>query len=168
MEQLIQLAPRFCWFFPVLGCFSMDSSAENSLRTILFGEMGRLVPERRWPSLHSLSLSVLFVALRAEPEEHIVYLFDWFDVPAGSAKMASAHPGAMRIDTLSVTMMLVVTGVGSLIHMYAVGYMHGDEDFSRFFAYLNLFFCFHADSGQRQRYLVLFVGWGRRWSVHSS
>ncbi|MYD39494.1 MAG: NADH-quinone oxidoreductase subunit L, partial [Chloroflexi bacterium] len=48
----------------------------------------------------------------------------------------------LRVDSLSVTMMLVVTGVGSLIHLYARGYMHGDKAYPRFFAYLNMFLAF--------------------------
>jgi NADH-quinone oxidoreductase subunit L len=43
------------------------------------------------------------------------------------------------VDPLSAVMLLVVTGVGSLIHIYSISYMHEDEGFSRFFAYLNLF-----------------------------
>ena len=68
-------------------------------------------------------------------------------------------PWAIQVDTLSVTMMLVVTGVGSLIHIYAIGYMHGDQDFSRFFAYLNLFLFFMLILVSGNNYLMLFVGW---------
>jgi NADH-quinone oxidoreductase subunit L len=65
----------------------------------------------------------------------------------------------MRVDTLSVTMMLVVTGVGSLIHLYAVGYMHGDPRFHRFFAYLNMFLSFMLVLVTGNNFLMLFVGW---------
>ena len=44
-----------------------------------------------------------------------------------------------QADPLSITWILLVTGVGTLIHLYSIGYMHGDPLFSRFFAYLNLF-----------------------------
>ncbi|MCP6768856.1 NADH-quinone oxidoreductase subunit L, partial [Klebsiella pneumoniae] len=56
-------------------------------------------------------------------------------------------------------MMLVVTGVGSLIHLYAIGYMHGDERFSRFFAYLNLFLTFMLILVTGNNFLMMFVGW---------
>jgi NADH-quinone oxidoreductase subunit L len=56
-------------------------------------------------------------------------------------------------------MMLVVTGVGSLIHIYAIGYMHGDPNFSRFFTYLNLFLFFMLILVTGNNYLMLFVGW---------
>lgn len=68
-------------------------------------------------------------------------------------------PWQMRVDSLSVTMMLVVTGVGSLIHLYARGYMHGDKWFYRFFAYLNMFLAFMLILVTANNFLMLFVGW---------
>jgi NADH-quinone oxidoreductase subunit L len=84
----------------------------------------------------------------------IVPLWDWF------AFIGDFYvPWAMQIDTLSVTMMAVVTGVGALIHIYAIGYMHGDPGFARFFAYLNLFIFFMLILVTGNNYLMLFVGW---------
>jgi NADH-quinone oxidoreductase subunit L len=68
-------------------------------------------------------------------------------------------PVAIRIDPLSVTMMLVVTGVGSLIHIYAVGYMHGDPRFQRFFVYFNLFLASMLVLVMANNYFLMFVGW---------
>jgi NADH-quinone oxidoreductase subunit L len=68
-------------------------------------------------------------------------------------------PWQQRVDTLSVTMMLVVTGIGSLIHMYAAGYMHGDPKFHRFFAYLNMFLAFMLILVSGNNFLMMFVGW---------
>jgi NADH-quinone oxidoreductase subunit L len=68
-------------------------------------------------------------------------------------------PWQMRVDSLSVTMMLVVTGVGSLIHLYARGYMHGDKWYPRFFAYLNMFLAFMLILVTANNFLMLFVGW---------
>ncbi len=68
-------------------------------------------------------------------------------------------PWQMRVDTLSVTMMLLVTGVGTLIHIYAIGYMHGDPRFGRFFIYLNLFISMMLVLVVADNYLMLFVGW---------
>ncbi|MBI5961758.1 MAG: hypothetical protein HY866_23675, partial [Chloroflexi bacterium] len=82
-------------------------------------------------------------------------LDDWISIP-------SAHltiPWEFRVDSLSVTMMLVVTGVGSLIHLYAVGYMHGDSRFQRFFVYLNLFLVFMLVLVTGNNFLMMFVGW---------
>ncbi|MCB8946100.1 MAG: NADH-quinone oxidoreductase subunit L [Ardenticatenaceae bacterium] len=85
----------------------------------------------------------------------IVHLFDWIHIESAGFTI----PWAMQVDTLSVTMMLVVTGVGSLIHIYAIGYMHGDPNFSRFFTYLNLFLFFMLILVTGSSYLMLFVGW---------
>ncbi len=68
-------------------------------------------------------------------------------------------PWQLRVDSLSVTMMLVVTGVGSLIHLYARGYMHGDKWYPRFFAYLNMFLAFMLILVVANNFLMMFVGW---------
>jgi NADH-quinone oxidoreductase subunit L len=88
-------------------------------------------------------------------EGETVVLLDWIVVPASDFLVQ----WAMQIDSLAVVMILVVTGVGSLIHIYAIGYMHGDPDFSRFFAYLNLFLFFMLILVTANNYLMLFVGW---------
>ena len=77
-------------------------------------------------------------------------LFAMLDLPARGARQRRTplHVDAGRqldvdmgffADPLSITWILLVTGVGSLIHLYSIGYMHGDPRYSRFFAYLNLF-----------------------------
>ena len=66
---------------------------------------------------------------------------------------------ALRLDALSATMVLVVTGVGFLIHLYSVGYMHGDAGFARYFAYLNLFTTAMLILVLADNLLLLFVGW---------
>jgi len=83
----------------------------------------------------------------------VVTLGDWI-------VMGELHiPWAFQIDTLSVTMMLLVTGVGTLIHIYAIGYMKGDERFPRFFIYLNLFITAMLFLVGGNNYLLLFLGW---------
>ena len=62
-------------------------------------------------------------------------------------------------DPLSAMMLLVVTGVGFLIHIYSIGYMHGDPGYYRFFAYPNLFMFFMLVLITGNNYLVMFVGW---------
>src|ERR1700678_2610376 len=64
------------------------------------------------------------------------------------------------LDQLSLVMLLVVTGVGFLIHIYSVGYMWDDESFYRFMAYLNLFMFFMLTLVLAKNYLVMFIGWG--------
>jgi NADH-quinone oxidoreductase subunit L len=63
------------------------------------------------------------------------------------------------IDQLSLVMLLIITGVGFLIHIYSIGYMHDDEAFSRFFSYLNLFVFFMLLLVLGSNYIVMFTGW---------
>jgi len=63
------------------------------------------------------------------------------------------------MDPLSITMALFVTGVSTAIHMYSVGYMHGDPGFDRFFVYLNLFPVLDDRAHPGGQLLVLFLGW---------
>src|SRR6267378_7934002 len=66
---------------------------------------------------------------------------------------------ALYLDQLSVVMLLVVTGVGFLIHIYSVGYMWDDPGYYRFFAYLNLFMFFMLTLVLANNYLLMFIGW---------
>jgi NADH-quinone oxidoreductase subunit L len=108
-------------------------------------------------ALSAFVIAVLLAFSLAANQFHmeIVRLFDWFHIPSANFHI----PWAIQVDTLSVTMMLFVTGVGALIHIYAIGYMHGDPNFSRFFTYLNLFLFFMLILVSGNNYLMLFVGW---------
>ncbi len=66
---------------------------------------------------------------------------------------------AFQVDQLSVLMLLIITGVGFLIHIYSIGYMHHDEGFNRFMSYLNLFVFFMLLLVMGANYLILFIGW---------
>src|SRR5262249_51973221 len=70
-------------------------------------------------------------------------------------------PFTLRLDPLSAVMILVVTGIGSLIHIYSTAYMHEERDseFARYFSYLNLFAAFMLVLVLGANFLVLFVGW---------
>ena len=81
------------------------------------------------------------------------HLFDWIRVGLVLGRRD------LRLDPLSATMILVVTGIGTLIHVYAIGYMHGDPRYGRFFAYLNLFVFFMLMLVLGQNLLVLYLGW---------
>jgi NADH-quinone oxidoreductase subunit L len=99
---------------------------------------------------------VMFFAMLDLPHEvrvNIVSLYTW--VPAGRLHVDMGF----YADTLSVTWILLITGVGSLIHLYSIGYMHGDERFSRFFAYLNLFVFSMLMLVLGSSFLVTFLGW---------
>ena len=79
--------------------------------------------------------------------------FTWFQ--SGTCMSDSIF----AVDRLTAVMLLVVTGIGSLIHIYATGYMAHEGGFYRFFAYLNLFMFFMLTLVLAANYLVLFVGW---------
>ena len=146
---------------PLILVFPLVGVLFNGLVGRRFVEYNRQTGEK-WSgwfgsvmALAAFAIAVaMFFGLQAnEFHAEIVVLFDW--IHAGDFYI----PWALQIDTLSTTMMLVVTGVGSLIHIYAIGYMHGDPNFSRFFTYLNLFLFFMLILVTGNNYLVLFVGW---------
>jgi NADH-quinone oxidoreductase subunit L len=93
--------------------------------------------------------------LRLEPEERArdLTLFSW--IPAGSFQLDAG----LLLDPLSVTFVLLVTFVGSLIHVYSVAYMEHDHDRRRFFGYLNLFVASMLLLVLADSYLLLYVGW---------
>ena len=102
----------------------------------------------------AFALSVItFLGFDANTGGHTVRLFDWIHVTGMEI------PFAFRIDALSLTMMLIVTGIGSLIHLYSVGYMHDDERAPTFFAQLNLFSFAMLLLVMGSNLLITFIGW---------
>jgi NADH-quinone oxidoreductase subunit L len=79
----------------------------------------------------------------------------WEWMPAGDLQVAFA----LQLDQLAAVMILVVTGVGALIHVFSVGYMHEDPGYARYFAYLNLFVFFMLILVLGANFPVMFVGW---------
>ena len=102
-----------------------------------------------------VAVSVYFDLLsRSSEERHeVVTLFSW--IPVGALHIDVA----LLADPLSITMALFITGIGSLIHLYAIGYMHGDPKFSKFFLYLNLFVFSMLMLVLGENLLVTFLGW---------
>jgi NADH-quinone oxidoreductase subunit L len=106
--------------------------------------------------LGAFAVSVgVFLGLLGQPahQPHIVTLWPW--MPAGSLQVDLAF----QVDRLSAVMLLVVTGVGSLIHLFSVGYMREDPGYARYFAYLNLFVVFMLVLVLGANFPVLFIGW---------
>ena len=102
-----------------------------------------------------VTVSVYFDLLSRSSEERneVVTLFSW--IPVGALNIDVA----LLADPLSITMALFITGIGSLIHLYAIGYMHGDPKFSKFFLYLNLFVFSMLMLVLGENLLVTFLGW---------
>ena len=98
----------------------------------------------------------VFLALVGRPSDDrrwVTTLFEW--VPAGDLRVDAGF----LVDPLSVTMCLFITGVGALIHLYSIGYMHGDDGYRRFFAYLNLFAFSMLVLVLGDNLLLTFLGW---------
>lgn len=99
---------------------------------------------------------VLFTQLLGRPEGDRTLqqtLFSW--VPAGELRVDFG----LQVDQLSICFVLLITGVGSLIHLYSIGYMHADDGRRRFFAYLNLFLAAMLLLVLADNYLGLYMGW---------
>ncbi|MBW8010765.1 MAG: NADH-quinone oxidoreductase subunit L [Chloroflexi bacterium] len=141
-------------FFPVIGLLI------NLLIGKRLGERG-IGTIASLASASAFVVSVLLaVSINGHHEAVVVQFADWINI--GDLQI----PWAFRVDTLSVTMMLVVSGVGTLIHIYAAGYMHYDvrykgdpKSYRRFFIYLNLFIAAMMILISGDNYLMLFVGW---------
>jgi len=93
----------------------------------------------------------IFFQLPKEPFN--ISYFDWIN--AGSLHI----PISFLIDPVSCVMLLIVTGVGFLIHVYSIGYMGHDEGFARFFSYMNLFIFFMLILVMGSNYVLMFAGW---------
>src|SRR5213596_3312623 len=101
---------------------------------------------------------VSLIVVRALAATHLdapVVFTYWDWIPVGTLHV----PAALQLDQLSAVMLLVVTGVGSLIHVFSVGYMGDDPGYARYFAYLNLFVFFMLTLVLGASFPVMFVGW---------
>ncbi len=101
----------------------------------------------------SVVMLIALLSLPADARIHVTNVFTWI-----SAGALNVDIGFLA-DPLSITWILLVTGVGSLIHLYAIGYMHGDERYSRFFAYFNLFATAMLVLVLGSSFLLTFLGW---------
>ena len=144
INSLLWLIP----LLPLLG-FVINGLGRNKLSKPLIGVIGSGV------ILVSFALSVaLFFELGAGTQKQFtVDLFDW--ISAGNLHI----PLSFLYDPLSSIMLLIITGVGFLIHIYSVGYMHDDAGFGKFFSYLNLFIFFMLILVMGSNYIVMFIGW---------
>ena len=148
-QHLLDLA----WIIPALP-------AVGAVVLMLFGKrIGE--PRVGWVAVTMIGLAfvasvITFFALRSLPASHRTNLSDGFTwIQAGNFRVDFRF----LTDPLSSTMILFVTGVGTLIHIYAIGYMHGDSRFSRFFAYLNLFTASMLVLVLGSSFLLTFMGW---------
>ena len=145
MIKLVALIP----LFPLLG-FLINGFFGKKISKNLSGIIASAAV------FASFAISVLiFIDLEEHKEvtSHIVPLFSWIN--SDTLKI----PFEFLVDPLSSWFLLIITGIGFLIHIYSMGYMHDDEGFSRFFTYLNLFIFFMLLLVLGNNYLIMFVGW---------
>lgn len=144
MIKLVALIP----FFPLVG-FMLNGFFGKKISKSLSGIIASA------SVLSSFIIAILvFVELNASTQKsHIVNVFSWIN--SGSLRI----PFEFLVDPLSSLFLLIITGIGFLIHLYSIGYMHDDEGFARFFTYLNLFVFFMLLLVLGNNYLIMFVGW---------
>ncbi len=142
MDSLIPLIPFLPFIgFIINGLFGKKMS-KNAVGIIGSGTV-----------LASFALSILCFYQVAESGAIQVNLYNFFTVDSLQVDFG------FLVDHLSVWMMLIVTGIGFLIHVYSIGYMHDDDGFWKFFAYLNLFIFSMLLLVMGNNFLMLFFGW---------
>ncbi|RFS24519.1 NADH-quinone oxidoreductase subunit L [Chitinophaga silvatica] len=146
MINLVWLVP----FLPLLG-FLVNGLGRRSLSKSLVGIVGS------GAVLASFVISLLIFWEVKTPgfSAQVVHLFNFISV--GSLQI----PFAFQVDQLSALFLLIITGVGSLIHIYSTSYMHDEsnESFARYFAYLNLFVFSMLILVLGANYVMMFIGW---------
>ncbi len=137
--------------FLFLGVFGSRIKNEKLLGIIGSGTVGLSF-------LVAAGLFAAMLGLHPEERKHIVELFTWISAFTGTSSSLSVSV-AYQVDQLSILMTLIVTGVGFLIHVYSIGYMHGDPGFWRFFSYMNLFIFAMLNLVLADNFLLMFLGW---------
>lgn len=146
MTELVWLIP----VFPLIGF-------------VINGLFARNLPEKTIGWIGSISVGASFVVallifvelLGMEPGSRSVQKIVYTWILSGDLKV----PIGFLMDPLSMVMMMVVSGVGCIIHIYSIGYMHGEYGFRRYFAYLNLFVFNMLILVSANNFLLMFVGW---------
>jgi len=117
--------------FPLIGFLINGLLGKKIKNETVIGSIGALAVFGSF--VVSVMTFLKLIGLPADERSINVKIFTWMTAGNFTADIA------FLIDPLSCLMLLVVTGIGTLIHIYSIGYMHGEEGFYRFFAYLNLF-----------------------------
>ncbi len=147
---MYQFAPLII-LFPLIGFLINGLLGRKIKNETIVGSIGTLAVA----SSFFVALGIFFemISLPVEERSKVVSVFQW--ISAGTFSVNVAY----QVDQLSILMTLIVTGVGSLIHLYSIGYMHGDAGFWRFFTYLNLFIFAMLNLVLADNYLLMFLGW---------
>ncbi|HVZ39993.1 MAG TPA: NADH-quinone oxidoreductase subunit L [Candidatus Kapabacteria bacterium] len=132
--------------FVINGLLGRKIGSEKTIATIGTAAVGIAF-------LMAVAMFVEMLGLPPHERRVMVDLVPW--ITAGDFSIGFSY----QVDQLSMVFLLIITGVGSLIHLYSAGYMHGDPGFSRFFAYLNLFIFMMLNLVLADNFLVTFLGW---------
>jgi len=138
-------------FFPMVGAIINGLFGKKIRNEAVIGGIATLLIFASF----IVSCGILAQLIGMPPEARVFekVIFPWIHCGNFKADMA------FLVDPLSAVMIMVVTGVGSLIHLYSIGYMHGEEGFYRFFSYLNLFCMSMLLLVLGNNLLVMFIGW---------
>lgn len=147
---MYSLAPLIV-LFPLIGFLIHGLLGRKIKNEVVVGGIGTLAVFASF--VVGLGIFIEMLSLPAGERSKIVTVFQWISAGSFSANVA------FQVDQLSILMTLIVTGVGSLIHLYSIGYMHGDKGYWRFFAYLNLFIFAMLNLVLADNYLLMFLGW---------
>ncbi|MBM3427766.1 MAG: NADH-quinone oxidoreductase subunit L, partial [Bacteroidetes bacterium] len=143
MEKLVALIP----LFPTLGFLFITFFGKNLNKNTVGGIATAMI------AISFGLAAVVFSTQLHATDSAIVKVLDWIHVGSFHVDIS------FIVDPLSSLYILFITGVGSLIHLYSIGYMHEDEGFNRFMSYLNLFVFFMLLLVLGDNLLMLFVGW---------
>lgn len=146
MVEYVFLIP----LFPLVGFFVLGVFGKFLKKESTVGLIGNLSV-----FLSFLVTTIIFFEWLIKSYERpiVIHLFPW--ISTGDINVFWAY----QIDQLSITFSLIVTGVGFLIHLYSIGYMHNDRSFYRFFAYMNLFIFMMLNLVLANSFLLTFLGW---------
>jgi len=153
----------FVWLVPALPFLGFVLNGLLSLQPAWRGTHAAEAPAGRRTLVSSIGVGVMLLALALSVGLFTSVIGNTAPVTGSLGLWMAAGSfsvdWALSVDHLSILMMLVITGVGSLIHIYSIGYMADDAGFARYFAYLNLFVGFMLILVMGANLPVLFVGW---------
>ncbi|GDX48288.1 NADH dehydrogenase subunit L [Bacteroidota bacterium] len=141
--QLVWLVPLFPLLGFVINALGFGKWSKTSASIIGIGSV----------LLSFVSVIFLFMEYSGSGQAQTIKLFDW--IVAGDLRIGFSF----LVDALTLNMLLIITGIGLLIHIYSSGYMHHDEGFGKFFAYLNLFMFSMLILVLGSNFVMMFIGW---------
>ncbi|MDH5406359.1 MAG: NADH-quinone oxidoreductase subunit L, partial [Candidatus Aminicenantes bacterium] len=139
----------YIWLVPFLPLFGF----------VINGLVGRRLPRKVVGIIAcgavGLAFLISLIAFFSLPDQPVPdkVLYSWIKVGDFKADFG------FQVDPLSIIMILIVSGVAFVIHIYSIGYMHGDPGYSRYFTYLNLFVCAMLLLVLANNFLMMYIGW---------